>query len=179
MQVLRSSREAEEATSRAWDVERFYLDEDDPDLKDCEEEKEVAIVRYRHSLTRLKAAFPSLCPGWQGEVQPAGEQNSVQCVAACGGRLGAWPWTVQTGPLGFCMCDVLHKLRGSWGDAYYWKRMRRVCPMRVTGFTGLGGRTSFACVRRQMVLLSSVWVGYKSRAPFTPPGHVFTVNIGP
>ena len=119
--MLRSSREAEEATSRAWELERFFLYDDDPDYNDSEEEKEVAIVRYRHALSRLKAAFPSLCPGWSGEVQRADEQNSVPCVAACGGRLGAWPWTVQTHALGFCNCDVIYKFRGAWGDAYYWK----------------------------------------------------------
>ena len=119
--VLRSSREADEAITRACAVECFYLDEDEPDYNSSEEEKEVALVRYRHSLARLKAAFPSLCPGWYGEVQRAGEQNSVQCVDACGGRLGTWPWTVQTWGLGFCMCDVVHKLRGTWSDACYWK----------------------------------------------------------
>lgn len=102
VQVLRASREVDEATTRAWELERFFLDEADPDYNESEEEKEVALVRYRHSLARLKAAFPSLCPGWDGKVQPAGEQNSTQCVATCGGRLGTWPWTVQTGALGFC-----------------------------------------------------------------------------
>ena len=121
VEELKSSREADEAITRAQDLEHYYLDDDDVEYRDSEEEKEIAIVRYKHALTRLKAAYPSLCPGWHGELQRACEQNSMPCAAACGGKLGVWPWTVQTHALGFCTCNVVYTMRSMWSDACYWK----------------------------------------------------------
>ena len=111
------SEEAARATVAVIQVENKIKSWQDPDLEyDVEWAEEnaaevaLAKVQYKHSLSKLAAAFPLL------EVPvaklyaglPAQQQRTRFCP--CGaGRLPQWPWVLQTEDLGFCPGAVLRE----------------------------------------------------------------------
>ena len=111
------SEEAARATVAVIQVENKIKSWQDPDLEYDEEwaeenaaEVALAKVQYKHSLSKLAAAFPLL------EVPvaklyaglPAQQQRTRPCP--CGaGRLPQWPWVLQTEDLGFCPGAVLRE----------------------------------------------------------------------
>ena len=71
-----------------------------------EERLEIAQVRYKQAMRRLKIEFPALellpCAV---DGEPAGEHNSRPCH--CGhGRQGLAPWVLGVWAHGFCECDA-------------------------------------------------------------------------
>ena len=112
---LFNSREAAEASGAAGYAERVgpRPDEDGVDEYFCEETYEVACVKHKHALCRLRAAFP--------EVD--GEDHLTRPCPCGRGSLAVWPWVVQTKQLGFCDCDMacweLTCWRGEWIAAGY------------------------------------------------------------
>ena len=91
---LFTSKEAAETAGAAARVERFAPKPDSDGEDECfnEEAYDVACVKYKHALRRLKAKFPE-----------AEEHHTRPCP--CGhGALAMWPWMVQTAELGFCNC---------------------------------------------------------------------------
>ena len=116
-----------------WDTERQLLYEEDCDENPIDHDKvrediELALVRYKHKLARLKAAYPA-------ELNDCAEDGSCahrrQCPCGKGLR-GAWPWVVQTPGRGFCerrhehdldgewSCEELHEERERWLWAFAW-----------------------------------------------------------
>ena len=112
---LFNSREAAEAAGAASRVERFapYAELADEDF--YEEEYELACVKHKHALRRLRQAFPEVTE----------EHHTRPCP--CGrGALAVWPWVVQTAELGFCdyrkcgmACWELTNWRCEWIAAGY------------------------------------------------------------
>ena len=86
-------------------VERFAPDPDSDgeDNNFMEEHYELACVKHKHALRRLREAFPEV----------TGEQHTRPCP--CGrGALAMWPWVVQTKKLGFCDCWMAGWERVCW-----------------------------------------------------------------
>ena len=67
-------------------------------LDDCggeEERYDVACVKHKHALRRLRASFPEI------------DETHHMRPCPCGrGSLAMWPWVVQTAQLGFCECSM-------------------------------------------------------------------------
>ena len=127
------------------DAERLFTDAkilgyevDDED----EEKRELAMVRYKHALRRLKKAFPHVL----NDCSDEGEcEHRRPCPCGRGWR-GAWPWVLQTPARGFCEqseetrhentpaglypCHQIHGERQRWLGAYSWsdpaERARRL-----------------------------------------------------
>ena len=105
---LESCREVAVAIRAAVQLER-YIDEEPDDVGFFDyEERDVALVRYKHALHKLHVALAD-CKEGLPEVTPkllkASQHNSEPC--SCGqGRRGSWPWMVQTAGLGFCQSEV-------------------------------------------------------------------------
>ena len=129
--------DAIDAAREIEDTERQLFFEEDCDENPIDHDKvreeiELALVRYKHKLARLKAAYPA-------ELNDCSEDGSCahrrQCPCGRGMR-GAWPWVVQTPGRGFCelieskrgefyndgewSCDELHEERERWLWAYGW-----------------------------------------------------------
>ena len=94
---LFNSREAAEAAGAASGVEHYTRrpDEDGEDEDFNEERYEIACVKHKHALRRLRARFP--------EVD---EEHHTRPCPCGGGALAVWPWVVQTAALGFCDCPM-------------------------------------------------------------------------
>ena len=109
---------------------------------EAEEKRELAMVRYKHALRRLKKAFPHVL----NDCSDEGEcEHRRPCPCGRGWR-GAWPWVLQTPARGFCeqseetrhentpaglySCGQLHGERQRWLDGYSWsdpaERARRL-----------------------------------------------------
>lgn len=89
-----AARECEDAERRL-----FYdydCDDNPIDHRLTREEIEVALVRYRHALSRLEATFPQL-----NEFSGSAWKRRRLCPCGRGVR-GAWPWVVQTPARGYC-----------------------------------------------------------------------------
>ena len=103
---LFNSREAAEAAGAAARVELLappppdeeeYGEEDYNPMWDFDEDAyEVACLKHKQKLRRLRESFPA---------EAAEEHHTRQCP--CGrGALAMWPWVVQTAQLGFCECSM-------------------------------------------------------------------------
>eukprot|EP00966_Prymnesium_polylepis_P218131 5048547-Prymnesium_polylepis.1 len=68
-----------------------------------EEEYKVALVRHKHALHRLHAAFPETNEDHHTRPCPCGH-----------GDLPMWPWVVQSEGLGSCVCDMAIWERICW-----------------------------------------------------------------
>ena len=88
------------------------------------EDLEVAQIKYRQAIRKLKAALPVLemeRPAQATSLEPlqADAWNSMPCL--CGsaqGRMVIWPWMLQMESKGFCAagCDKLYWRRQAWGQ---------------------------------------------------------------
>ena len=111
---LFNSREAAEAAGMAARVERLEPPADGDYEYYCEEEAyEVACVKHKHAMRRLREAFPEIS-----------REESHRRPCPCGrGSLAIWPWVVQTAQQGFCECDMasweLTCWRSDWIAAGY------------------------------------------------------------
>ena len=137
--VMFGSREAWEAIDAAQDVEDaerqlFYeadCDDNPIDHDETREKIDVALVHYKHTLARLKSAFPQ-------EINDCSAEGVCEHRRPCPcgrGFRGAWPWVVQTAKRGFCVhskneagawndgeysCEEIHRERQWWLHAYAW-----------------------------------------------------------
>jgi hypothetical protein len=112
-QLLEGKVEAAIACRAAGQLERYLVPEFDMDGEEMpidDEERDVALVRYKYALQKLKAYLaPHDVPAWmwpECEVTTEGlranEHNSFPCPCGGPGRCPLWPWQVQTVELGFC-----------------------------------------------------------------------------
>lgn len=102
---LFNSREAAEAAGAASrvedlappppDDEEYGEDDHNPMWDFNEDEYEVACLKHRQKLRRLREAFPE-----------AGEEHHTRPCPCGRGALAMWPWVVQTAQLGFCECNM-------------------------------------------------------------------------
>ena len=69
-----------------------------------EENYELACVKHKHALRRLREAFPEAC----------GEEHHTRPCPCGRGALAMWPWVVQTAQQGFCECDMASWERTCW-----------------------------------------------------------------
>ena len=92
---LFNSQQAAEAAGAAAGVEKSTLTEHDEDNNEesMAEEYELACVRHKYAMRRLRLSFP--------EVADDGSRRPCPCGL---GALAMWPWVVQTAELGFCVC---------------------------------------------------------------------------
>ena len=110
LEAMFGSQEAQDAIDAAYDCENIeqqhteagwgHFDEDGEPLnkEKIEEEMELASVRYKHALKRLKAAFPRVL----NDCTPEGVCAHRRPCSCGRGQRGAWPWVVQTPARGYC-----------------------------------------------------------------------------
>ena len=102
---LFNSREAAEAAGMAARVEMFEPPaEGDDEYYYGEEQYEVACVKHKHAMRRLREAFPEV----------SGEESHRRPCPCGRGALAMWPWVVQTAQQGFCECDMASWERTCW-----------------------------------------------------------------
>ena len=77
------------------------MDEEDPAFD--EDEYDVACLRHKQKLRRLRESFPE-----------ADEEHHTQPCPCGRGALAVWPWVVQTAQLGFCECWMACWERTCW-----------------------------------------------------------------
>ena len=114
---LFNSREAAEAAGAAARVENLappppddeeYGEDDYNPMWDFDEDQyEVACLKHKQKLRRLREAFPE-----------AGEEHHTRPCPCGRGALAVWPWVVQTAELGFCDCPMASWERTCW--RYEW-----------------------------------------------------------
>ena len=89
----------------------FDCDDNPIDHGTTREEIDVAFIRYKHTLSRLKASFPD-------ELNDCSAEGVCEHRRPCPcgrGMRGAWPWVVQTPARGFCeQSDAPPEQRGEW-----------------------------------------------------------------
>ena len=102
---MRVSAEAASAASQVeasapppYEDKYYYFDAEYYDL---------ACVKHRHELHRLREAFP--------DVEPCPLRCTQGCTTHSRGVLARWPWVAQTAQLGFCACKM-----ASW-ERTYWR----------------------------------------------------------
>ena len=88
---LFNSRDAAEAAGMASRVEQFEPRSDDDECDTNEEQYEIAVIKHKHALRRLREAFPGV-----------DEQHHTRPCPCGRGALAVWPWVVQNAKRGFC-----------------------------------------------------------------------------
>ena len=110
MTAIDAADDCERAERDLLEAEWGHCDEfgEPLDKETIEEELELAHLRYKHALRRLKAAFPDVL----NDCSPEGVcQHRRPCP--CGqGQRGAWPWVIQTAARGFC--EITAQQRGEF-----------------------------------------------------------------
>ena len=111
--LLFNSREAAEAAGAAALVERrappppddeeYGEDDYNPMWDFDEDEYDVACLRHKQKLRRLRESFPE-----------ADEEHHTRPCPCGRGALAVWPWVVQTAQLGFCECWMACWERTCW-----------------------------------------------------------------
>ena len=109
---LFNSRDAAEAAGMASRVEQFEPRSDDDECDTNEEQYELAVIKHKHALQRLREAFPGI-----------DEQHHTRLCPCGRGALAMWPWVVQNAKRGFCECSMasweLICWRSEWIKAGY------------------------------------------------------------
>ena len=110
---LFNSREAAEAAGAAArvellapplpDEEEYGEDDYNPMWDFDEDEYEVACLKHKQKVRRLREAFPE-----------AGTEHHTRPCPCGRGALAVWPWVVQTAQLGFCECGMASWERTCW-----------------------------------------------------------------
>ena len=110
MNAIDAADDCERAERDYLEAEWGYEDEfgEPLDKVVIEEELELARLRYKHALRRLKAAFPSTL----NDCSPEGKCEHRRPCPCGQGQRGAWPWVIQTPARGFC--EITAQQRGEF-----------------------------------------------------------------
>lgn len=86
-------------------------------IDDDDEVAEHALITYKYAIIRLGREYPSIpnpIDSWKNQQMMIA--NSMPCP--CGsGRIGQWPWQLQTISRGFCACSHTYYERNEWMEA--------------------------------------------------------------